>query len=304
MNAHGRVTCLDATTGNELWSVDVLARFGGKTITWGLSENLVVDDHRVIVTAGGTKALMAALDKQTGVTTWTTDPLLLGKGNNPAHQRLAQPAGQADNASYASPILFTLGGRRHLASCSLRHAFGVDADTGQLLWTRPFPTLYSVIAATPVLVTNAVFVTAPDSAGGTLFRIHNESSRVNIEPLWTTQLDTCHGCLVQVDGALYGSWYRRAKGWACIDAGTGAVRYQTKDLAMGSVLYADGRLYCLSQEGEMTLLAPTPQNFKFTGRFRLVPERVSDAWTHPVILDGRLYLRYHDTLFCYNVRNK
>jgi outer membrane protein assembly factor BamB len=330
-NAYGRVACLDAATGAELWAVDVLERFGGKTITWGLAENLLVDGPRLIVTAGGTTALMAALDKKTGATVWTTEPLRLGKSGHPAQERLTEPEGEADTASYGSPILFTLGGRRHLVSSSLRHIFGVDADTGKLLWTRPFPTRYLVIAATPVLVGDAVFVTAPDTDSGGLFRIlpmnicapesakpkpglnsslsPSEGERagvrgvpVRVEKLWAAHLDTCHGGQVYVNGALYGSYYRHDKGWACLDARTGQVLYQTKELAQGSALYADGRLYCLSQEGEMTLLKPTPHGFEFTGRFRLVPDRKDDAWTHPVILDKRLYLRYHDTLYCYDVQ--
>jgi outer membrane protein assembly factor BamB len=192
----------------------------------------------------------------------------------------------------------------------------VDADAGRLLWTRPFATRYSVIASTPVLVGDAVFVTAPDTDRGGLFRMHNhQPSTINHQPnqgegagslhverLWSSELDTCHGGQVYVNGALYGSYYRHDKGWACLDTRTGQVLYRTKELAQGSVLYADGRLYCLSQEGEMTLLKPTPGGFDFTGRFRLVQDRTDDAWTHPVILDKRLYLRYHDTLYCYDVR--
>jgi outer membrane protein assembly factor BamB len=303
MNAHGRTACFDASNGKELWSVDVLQRFGGKPLTWGIADCLLVDGPRVIVTPGGTNALMAALDKKNGQTVWTTEPLRLVKTDDPAQERLIDPAEPVDSTGYSSPILFALGGRRHLVRASLRHVFGVDADAGKLLWTRPMRTSYSVIAATPVLVGAAVFMTAPDTEGGKLFQIEDQGSSVRVETLWTTPLDTCHGCLVYRDGDLYGSWYRRSKGWACLDAGTGTIRYQTKELGMGSVLYADQRLYCLGQEGDMTLIQATPQGFVFTGRFRLTPERTTEAWAHPVILDGRLYLRYHDTLFCYDVKS-
>lgn len=301
-NAHGRVACLDAATGRELWAVDTRERFGGNTLTWGLSENLLVDGSKVIVTPGGTRALMAALDRKTGATVWMTEPLRLGRSDDPSQARIAEPAGEIDNASYASPILFALGGRRHLVGCSLRHAFGVDADTGELLWTRPVPTRFSVIAATPVLVGDAVFVTAPDTEAGKLFRLITEGPRVRVETLWTTDLDTCHGGLVHVNGALYGSFYRRSKGWASLDARTGRIGSRIQDLAMGAVLYADERLYGLSQEGEMTLIKPTPGTLEFKGRFRLVPERTTDAWTHPVIFQRRLHLRYHETLSCYDLR--
>lgn len=301
LNAHGRVACLDATSGREFWTVDMRERFGARVNTWAFSENLLVDGPRVIVTTGGTRALMVALDKRTGATVWTTEPLRLGASDDPAHQRLPEPAGETEAASYASPILFTLAGRRHLVNCSLRHVFGADADTGALLWTRPLPTRHHVIGVTPVLVDDAVFVTAPHTEGGGLYQIVPQGSGVRVERLWASELDTCHGGLVLVGDTLFGSWYGR-RGWAGLDARTGALRCQTQELAKGAVLYAERRLYCLSEEGEMALLNPTAKGFEFAGRFRLVPGRTSDAWTHPVILDGRLYLRYLETLYCYDIR--
>ena len=301
LNAHGRVACLEAATGKTRWAVDVLERFGGKTPTWGLSECLLVDGPRVWVTPGGTRALMAALDKRTGETLWTTEPLRLGPTQDPAQQRLLEPNGEVDSASYASPILIALDGHRQIVRSSLRHAVGVDADNGRLLWTRPMPTSYSVIAATPLLVGDAVLFTAPDTDAEKLYRIAYTNNQAHVETVWTTTLDTCHGCQVYVGGSIFGSWYRRSKGWACLDPASGKVRYQMKELAMGSILYADERLYCLSQEGEMALLKPTETAFTVMGRFRMVSEKASDAWTHPVILDRRLYLRFHETLFCYDV---
>jgi hypothetical protein len=87
-----------------------------------------------------------------------------------------------------------------------------------------------------------------------------------------------------------------------VDASTGTVRYESNELAKGSVLYADERLYVLSEEGEMALLRPTSTAFEIAGRFRLIPERKSDVWTHPVIHQGHLYLRYHDVLSCFDIR--
>ncbi len=302
MNAHGRVACFDADTGREVWSFNMFERFGGKNITWATSENLLVDGPRLILTPGGSRALMAAVDKRTGATVWMTEPLRLGQSSNPAQQRLSQPEGAIDSCSYSSPILFSFHGRRQIVNCSLRHVFGVDADTGKLLWTQPYPTQYSVIATTPVIVGNGVFITAPDTKqGGKWFRIPPEPES-GVDVGWTTPLDTCHGGLVHLEGTLFGSWYRKRRGWAAVDAATGAVRYEITGLDQGPVLYADQRLYCVSQEGEAVLLKPGPDQFAVAGRFRLVPGRKSDAWTHPVIYQGRLYLRYHDTLFCFDVR--
>ena len=303
MNGHGRIGCFDAATGKELWATNILDGFEGKAPTWGIGENLLVDGKALIVTPGGTRALMAALDKKTGTTIWSTEPLRLGVAPSAAHERLGPSGGVTDNCGYASPLLYSLGERRMIVSCSQRHVFGVNADTGQLLWTRPFPTRYLVIAATPVLVGEAVFVTAPDTEdGGKLFRIKGQDGNISVQTVWTTSLDTCHGGVLNIRDALYGSLYRQRKGWACVDASNGAVRYQLKDLDMGSILWADERLYCLGQDGEMALLQPTADRFEVTGRFRLVTGRRNDVWTHPVILDRKLYLRDHDSLFCLDVR--
>ena len=75
MNAHGRVTCLDAATGREVWAVNVLKRFEAKNITWGISESPAVHGNHVFVTPAGAKGLMAALDKRTGATVWATPPI-------------------------------------------------------------------------------------------------------------------------------------------------------------------------------------------------------------------------------------
>ncbi len=273
MNAHGRVACFDAVTGRELWAVNMLKRFEGRNLTWAVSECLLVDGPRVIVTAGGRQALMAALDVRNGQTVWTTEPLIANRSDSSAQTGGDEAVGEIESTSYASPILVQLGGRRQIVGCSLRHLFGVDADTGHLLWTRPLRTRFEVIAATPVLIGDAVFGTAPDTDDAKLYRIRPALSGVALEELWTTRLDTCHGGLVFVDGSLYGSWYRRHKGWACVDARTGAVRYETNALAKGSVLYADGRLYCLSEEGEMAFIKPGLTGFEFVGRFRLVAEK-------------------------------
>jgi hypothetical protein len=109
---------------------------------------------------------------------------------------------------------------------------------------------------------------------------------------------------VLVDGLLYGSGYEGVKGWATVDVATGETWHTMRELPRDSVIFADGRLYCLSERGVMALLKPAPAAFEFAGRFALIDERKQDVWTQPVICDGRLYLRYHETLFCYDIRAK
>jgi len=305
INAHNRIACFDAADGKELWAVDLIARFAGRNIAWAIAHHPLIDGSRVIVTPGGKKALMAALDKTTGETVWASEPLLFerttrfGKG-----AKLPQPVREADAPGYASPILFELGGRRHIVNCSARHAFGVDADTGKLLWTQPMPTTWEVLAVTPVLYKDCVFVTGPDGRGGVLFRIVVEGGKIRTEEVWTSDMDTCHGGVIALGDVLWGSWYRHFNGVGCIDALTGKTLHRTSELSMGSLLYADGRLYYLAQRGQMALIKPDPQDFRIISRFTFADGKRNDVWAHPVILDGRLYLRHHDKLACYDVQAK
>ena len=304
MNAHGRVACLDAATGKEHWAVETHERFEAKNITWAKSECLLVDGPRVIVTPGGNKAVMAALDVKTGATVWATPAIRMGPSKDDRFQTLPTPAGKADGSSYASPLLFEFGGRRILANCSLRHFFGVDADTGERLWVRPFKTRYGVIATTPVLAGDRIFVTAPDSEERWCYRMRPTDRGVELDRLWKTDLDTCHGGLISADGSFFGSNYRKKRGWTRLDAETGEVQYTLPDVTMGSMLLADGQLYCLTQDGEALLLTPTDDAFRIDGRFTFAPEHKKDVWAHPVIHRKRLFLRYHDRLVCYEVAAK
>ncbi len=283
MNAHGRVACLEAATGKELWAVDVLKRFQAENITWAMSECLLVDGPRLIVTPGGREALMAALDKTSSRTIWTTEAL------------------GSDRASHCSPLLLRHAGRRILASCCSAHGFGVDADNGKLLWTVPLESPYGVNVTAPVYGDGRILFTTP-YVNGTCYRLPLGQTGSRPEKAWGTTLDTCTGTMVLVDGLLYGSGYRRHKSWLCLDWTTGEIRYELKHLTTSAAIYADRRLYCLAEDGRVALLQPTPETFEMAGQFRLMPEKVHDAWAHPVLLDGRLYLRYHDTLWCYDVR--
>jgi len=287
MNAHGRVACLEAATGKELWSQNVLETFAGKEITWAIAECLLVDGPRVIVSPGGKTAMMAALDKLTGKTVWASEPIA------------------GDNAGYASPILFEFGGRRHLASMSSRHAFGVDADSGKLQWTTECVNRYQVNVCTPVFSGGRVLFVSPDGPNATAMDLAVQGDRTQAREAWKNDLDTCTGAGVLVNGTYYGSGYRKLRGWRGLGWKTGETKFDTTAADSGSAIWADGRLYILSESGPMWLARPTPTGFEICGRFDLVPPAVGrkrDVWAHPVLLDGRLYLRHHDTLWCYDVR--
>ena len=286
MNAHGRVVCLDAASGQEQWTVNILERFDAKNIMWALSECMLVDGRNLIVTPGGKKALMAALDKRTGRTVWTTEPL------------------SGDRTSHSSPILFRNDGRRLISSCSSAHGFGVDADTGKLLWTVPLKNPHGVNTSTPVYGSGSIYYVTPYAEMGRAYRLVTKGRAMTAKHIWTSGLDTVTGGAVLMDSTLYSAGYRESKWWFGTDWQTGSTKCELKDFTTGAAIHADDRLYCLDEKGSVGLLKPNPEGLEVVGRFDLITKKVRDAWTHPVIHEGKLYLRYHDTLFCYDVKQR
>jgi len=302
MNAHGRVVRVDPKTGAELWAVNVLERFEGENIKWGLSESVLVDGDRVIATPGGKKAFIAALHADTGATVWASEPLryrsTYGWGGKP----LDAPVDTVDHAGYAPPILFEMGGLRIIARSAGRHVLCVDADSGEILWRYPVFSRYDVIGAAPVFWKDRLLFAGPGDFGVTMFKIQASNKKVRLEKLWASPLDNCHSALVMSDGLLYGSGYRRLKDWVCIDADSGKIRYSKDDLPKGASLFADGHLYALSESGVLTLLKPTQSGFQTAGQLQIAKGARRDVWAHPVICDGRLYVRDHGQLWCYDIK--
>lgn len=284
MNAHGRVLCLEAATGQEIWTCNILERFEGGNITWALSECLLVDGDRVIVTPGGQGALMAALDVKDGRTVWTTPPL-----------------GQ-DKTSHCSPILFQHQGRRVISNCSSAHGFGVEAETGKRLWTVPVKNKYGTNVSTPIYQGGRIFFVTPYTDLGRQYRLASDATGVAANHTWTSSIDAVTGAGILVNDTLFMAGYSKDKWWHAIDWQTGQPRYEYRDLTTGAAIHADGHLYVLDQQGRVGLLQPGKDGLKVAGSFDLIQDRVRDAWAHPVLCDGRLYLRYHERLWCFDVK--
>ena len=286
MNGYGRVICLDAKTGAEQWVVDMLKRFDAVQPRFGASECLLVDGNNLIVTPVGKKALIAALDKKTGKTVWKSKPALA----------------KDETTSYCSPILVKAGDRRLIISTTQFRTFAADADTGKVVWSVALKFNDNVCSTIPVLCGNTVLITNTDprTQNSSLLRISPGGDKA--KRVWSIPLRTTGGSVLQVDGKFYVAGERKLKGYLRLDARTGKTEVKMKDPSNASAVWADGKLYVLSAWLKVMMLKPTADGFETLGSFPLIPKiRRRDAWAHPVVFGGRLYLRYHDTLFCYDV---
>ncbi len=289
MNAYGRLVCLDAATGKGQWVVEVLQRFGAKVPQFGMSECLLIDGNNVIVTPGGAKALIAALDKKTGKTVWTG----------------TAPPEATETAGNCSPILVTLGGRRQIIATTSFRTIAADAATGKVLWTVGLKFTKNAVSTIPVLCGDSLFITNTDVQDQSSHMLRISPSNDKAAKAWTLPLRNLSGSGIYVDGNLYVSAARKLKGYLCLDPKTGKTRASLPGPLTAAGVWADGKLYLQSDNGKVFMLKPTADGFKTLGSFPVVPPvKKKDVWAHPVLCNGRLYLRYHDTLFCYDVKGQ
>jgi outer membrane protein assembly factor BamB len=283
LNAHGNLVALEAATGKLAWSVDIREKFDATLTLWGYAENVLIDGDKLFCTPGGAKGRVVALDKKTGRTLWANTEI-------------------TDRQGYCSPILAESGGVRQLITLAHSSVFGVDVQTGKLLWSHPHESTCDQNVTSPIFHDGHVFVSSGHKAGARVVKL-SADNRAARQVWFGTRLDNCHGGVLLLDGHLYGSGCRLFnKGLHCVEFATGSVLYTAREIGKTSVTFADGLLYCLGNEGDVMLVKVTPQAATIVSRFKLSREDKSPVLSHPVVCEGRLYLRHLDDLWAYDIR--
>lgn len=216
-------------------------------------------------------------------------------------------------AAYSSAIAIDFGGQRQYVQFLAMTVAGVAATDGKLLWRYDKPANgMRINITTPLFHDGHVFATSAYGAGGGLARLSkNANGEFVAEEAWFSKtMENHHGGVILYDGALFGANGGNGGGYlACLDFKTGEVLWNEAEpnkrrVTKGSVAFADGRIYYRTEEGPVVLIEPSRKEYLERGRFDQ-PERTDKpAWAHPVIANGRLYIRDQDTLFCYDVKAK
>lgn len=285
----GVIACLEAKDGRVVWQ-RTMQELGGKTPGWGYTESVLVDGDLVVCTPGGAQGALAALDRKTGATVWQSKDF-------------------TDGAQYSSIVPATINGESQYVQRTMASIVGISPKDGALLWKQEYPGKTAVIP-TPIVHENQVYVTAGYGVGSKSFIIkpgHQVESVFDETASTNKVMKNHHGGVVLVDGYLYG--HSDGPGWTCQDWKTGAVVWSEKGkLGKGAIGYADGMLYCLEESsGSVALIEASPKGWSEHGRFKLDPQTAirspqGHIWTHPVIANGRLYLRDQDLIYCYAVK--
>ena len=293
----GELACLDAKDGKVIWSKSFTKDFQGKMMSgWGYSETPLIDGDKLIGTPGGDKAAVVALNKDTGKEIWRTEMKDTG------------------GAGYASPVKTKVGDVPMYVTLlgKAGGVVGVHADTGKLLWQ--YTKVSNGTANIPTVVSRDDLVwcsTGYGDGGSALLRIKvegTESAKVEeLKRYKSGELQNHHGGMVLVgDRVFFGNAHNSGHP-ACINFKTGEILYKdTKSVAGGSgsaaVVYADGMLYYRYDNGLVALIEANSEKTKVAGSFKIPEPSGREQWSHPVVANGRLYLRDQDKLHCYDVK--
>lgn len=277
LGGNGDLSCLDARTGRINWTMNILEKFGGENPNWGISESPLVIGEKVLVNAGGRGASIVALNKKDGALIWKS---------------------QSDPAGYSSGIPVQIGNTTQVVFFTQQRAVGLDSKDGKLLWEYPRASNRVANVATPVARGNRVFLSSDYGTGAGLVEIKADGKAQEV--YFTKEMRNHHSSSILIGDHLYGF----SSGiLTAMRFDTGEVAWRDRSVGKGSLVYADGNLYALSENGVVGLIEATPTGYHEKGRFR-IPQDSLPTWTHPVIAGGRLYLRDQDTIYAFDVREK
>jgi outer membrane protein assembly factor BamB len=141
------------------------------------------------------------------------------------------------------------------------------------------------------------------NGGGAVKLTKQASGEITAEEIYfANAMQNHHGGMIVVDDCLYGAAGGNEGGFlVCLDFKSGEILWRDRDAPKGSLAFADGRLYLRAEDGELLLIEPSRERLIERGRFDQPDRSESPAWTHPVIANGRVYIRDQDLLLCYDV---
>ena len=296
MGPRCHVMCVDRETGGFRWGIDLVREYGTEVPLWYTGQNPLIDDGVAVLAPCGRKALLVGVDCGTGKLLWETP--------NPDHWKM----------SHSSIVPMTLLGRRMHVYGALGGAVGIAADgpeRGRVLW-KSADWIHSVLAPSPIAVDgHRVFLTAGYGGGSMMVGLKQEGDTIRAETLFRLE-KTVFSCEqhtpVRYQGRLFGVLPKDAAElraqFVCLNPDGKLVwtSGKTERFGLGPFLFADGKIFILNDNGELTLIRASIERYERLARARVLRGR--DAWAPMALVDGKLLLRDSEQLICLDVRKK
>jgi outer membrane protein assembly factor BamB len=290
LGSDGDLASIKRTDGKPRWQKNLRNDFGGKSGAWAYAESPLIDDEALICTPGGSEATLIALHKNTGAVIW----------------KCALP--EADDAAFSSVIQITSGGTKQYVQLLSKGLVGIEAKSGKLLWRYSKPvSIYGANIPTPVAGQDYVYVASAGTGGGAVHLIMKDGKFVAEEAYFSSKNPTAIGGAIKVGDYLYGT---TGSALQCLKFTTGELLWEDRALGAASICYADNRLYLHGENGDVALVEPSSEAYRPKGKFtppdqpRHTRGQMEKSWSYPVVANGRLYIRDHAVLWCYDISAK
>jgi len=279
----GRLTAFNAKTGAEIWHRELVQDFEAECPEYGYAESVLIDGDHLYVRPFGKKGVQVCLNKSNGALIWANTEIQGTPG-------------------YNSMVINEFGGYRQLIGSMSGCYYGVDTQTGKLLWKVDVVNQRELNNTDAIVFKDNVFISTGYGKGSMLVKLKASGSAIVPETVWQSALmDNHHGGVILDNGYLYGAG-SNTKGWFCLDFKTGNQLWKAD--GKGSVTFADGMLYLFDERGSMKLVKATPEKFELSGEFKVPEGGKGMYWAHPVVCSGTLYIRHADKLYAYDIKGK
>jgi outer membrane protein assembly factor BamB len=283
----GDLFCLNVKDGSEVWKVNIFDESkaknpAGATFYWGLAGSPLIEGDLVIVQPGGDKDnAVLALNKDNGKPVWS--------------------AGSAPGGFYGSPIAFDAAGRRMIVTATGSTLIGLDPKKGTELWSHKFGNQVKCNCATPIWTGEILFYSAAYGAGAVALEFVKDGAKVSVKEKWRSDnLHNQFATSVVHDGYIYGCDGDLGRcALRCLDLKTGEKKWEERKPGKCSLIAAEGRLICMSENGTLRLVELNPNKYVVKGE--LEDLLTYKTWAAPALAKKRLYVRDEKNLICLDV---
>jgi outer membrane protein assembly factor BamB len=277
LGALGELRCLDARSGKLIWSKNILKENGASNIPWGMAASpLVVDDKVIVIPGGSNGKSVVAYNAKSGERVW---------------------GALSDTASYTSPMLVTLAGRRQVLAVTAQRVAGIAPEDGTILWSFPWANSIGINVAQPIVVgPNRFFISSGYGKGAALVEVADAGGKLSATSVWErASMKNKFNSSVLHEGYVYGLDEGML---TCVDVATGEQKWKARGYGYGQVTLASGHLIVTTEEGEIALVRATPAGHTELARFPALEGR---TWNCPAIANGRLLVRNATQMACYKL---
>jgi len=267
---------LDKKTGKVAWSHDLLKEYGGRKMDRGYSPSPVAYKDTIIMTVGGTGQALMAFKQKDGSVAWKKQDL---------------------DISPCTHLIINVNGQDQLAAFMGKFIAGIDPNNGELLWSHPHETSWGLNITTPIWGNdNLLFVSSAYNGGSRVLKlVRGTDGKTSVTEVWAhKRMRVHHATALRIGDYVYGSSGDFGPAFVvAVNVKTGDVIWQDRSFSKANLLYADGKMIVLDEDGTLALTTVDDKGMKILSQVELMDKL---SWTAPTLVGKTLYVRDRKTL--------